>query len=110
MVQQKTVWYGLPLPPFLRMLHSCVVFTPGPSWQVWIDNFAVRQFPGNGADLDFSGVINRCKAVLLVGHALPGVAGLSKLGPTQGIPQSERALVATCRVWCLAGAVNNINF
>ena len=26
---------------------------------VWVDVFAVRQWPGNGADLDFKGVIKR---------------------------------------------------
>jgi ankyrin repeat protein len=47
-----------------------------PGRKVWVDNVAVRQFPGNAADLDFDGVIERCQAVLLVAQALPGVAGL----------------------------------
>jgi hypothetical protein len=82
--------------------------------KVWVDNVAVRQFPGNMADLDFGGVIEQCKAVLLVAQALPGVAGLELkndwngdksvkvLKPGQAIPKEERSLVAACRVWCLA--------
>ena len=32
---------------------------------VWIDCFAVRQWPGNTADLDFRGVVDRCEAMLV---------------------------------------------
>ena len=32
---------------------------------VWIDVFAVRQWPGNTADLDFRGVVSRCKAMIV---------------------------------------------
>ena len=32
---------------------------------VWIDIFAVRQWPGNIADLDFRGVIGKCKALVV---------------------------------------------
>ena len=32
---------------------------------VWIDVFAVRQWPGNGADLDFRGVIQRTAATIV---------------------------------------------
>ena len=43
---------------------------------VWIDVFAVRQWPGNGADLDFRGVIAGVTAVIVaaapVGKALCG--------------------------------------
>ena len=80
---------------------------------VWIDNIAVRQFPGNIADLDFDGVIKHSKALLLVTQALPGVAGLETkptfdlqnkrvLKEGQIIPAAERRLFPPCRVWCLA--------
>ena len=88
--------------------------------KVWVDNVAVRQFPGNSADLDFGGVIARCAAVLVVAQALPGVAGLeghkydvgdpgARDGGTASrmeavakrIPAGERPLFAGCRVWCL---------
>ena len=32
---------------------------------VWVDVFAVRQWPGNGADLDFKGVIKRSTAIVV---------------------------------------------
>jgi hypothetical protein len=82
----------------------------------WVDNVAVRQFPGNTADLDFAGVIERCTAVLMVAQALPGVAGLEteedqsqsgwplKLKAGQAIPANERSLFAGCRVWCVPSA------
>eukprot|EP01051_Picozoa_sp_SAG22_P002405 SAG22_NODE_105_length_20045_cov_23.373308_14_plen_978_part_00 len=79
--------------------------------KIWVDIVAVRQFPGNEADLDFAGVIERSKAVLMVAQALPGVAGLEMTGwrpsgrriyPGQAIPDEERPLVAATRVWCLA--------
>ena len=84
--------------------------------KIWLDNAAVRQFPGNAADLDFGGVIERCAAVLMVAQAMPGVAGLKLqkdggrlvnpeegivVGVKDGIPADERSLFAGCRVWCL---------
>lgn len=39
---------------------------------VWLDVFAVRQWPGNGADLNFRGVIIRCKALVLAAAPAPG--------------------------------------
>ena len=81
----------------------------------------MRQFPGNVADLNFAGVIERSKVLLLVAQALPGVAGLELLDNENlldtregvadyenhgkvvgGIPAHERPVVAACHVWCLA--------
>jgi ankyrin repeat protein len=42
---------------------------------VWIDIFAVRQWPGNVADLDFRGVISRCGALVV---STSPVSGLKK--------------------------------
>jgi len=42
---------------------------------VWIDIFAVRQWPGNSADLDFRGVIGGCTAVIV---AMSTIAGLTE--------------------------------
>lgn len=39
--------------------------------RVWIDIFAVRQWPGNVADLDFRGVIQRCHAFIVSVSPLP---------------------------------------
>ena len=40
-----------------------------PGRKVWVDVFAVRQAPGNEADLAFGGVIARSTAVVLVAQA-----------------------------------------
>ena len=75
-----------------------------PGRRVWIDLFAVRQWPGNAADLDFVGVIVRVKAVLLVAQALPAVAELNFADCYLGkatVPESVRRMVAFMRVWCL---------
>ena len=36
-----------------------------PTRRVWIDLFAVRQWPGNAADLEFAGVVARCPTFML---------------------------------------------
>ena len=56
------------------------------------------------ADLDFVGVIKRCKAVLLVAQALPAVARLDPQACCFGeveVPEAARRMVAFMRVWCL---------
>jgi hypothetical protein len=40
---------------------------------VWIDIFAVRQWPGNVADLDFRGVIGRCDALVVSTSPVDGL-------------------------------------
>lgn len=75
-----------------------------PGRRVWIDLFAVRQWPGNVADLDFAGVIRRVKAVLLVAQSLPAVAKLNPQACVQRqvtVPESVWQMVAFMRVWCL---------
>ena len=39
---------------------------------VWIDIFAVRQWPGNGADLDFRGILAGCTAVIVASAPVEG--------------------------------------
>ena len=77
-----------------------------PGRRVWVDLFAVRQWSGNAADLDFVGVIRRCKAVLLVAEALPAVAALDFDDCAEGraeVPEEARRVVAFMRIWCLVG-------
>ena len=45
-----------------------------PDRKLWIDIFAVLQWPGNFADLDFRAVIHRCRAVIVAVAPLPGTA------------------------------------
>eukprot|EP00854_Cymbomonas_tetramitiformis_P012845 gene12845-15179_t len=72
--------------------------------RVWIDVFAVRQWPGNAADLDFDGVIAQSQAVLLVAAALPEVSSLEIIDINfhDARPSEDaKRLIAFFRVWCL---------
>ena len=90
---------------------------------VWIDLFAVRQWPGNVADLSFRGVIQRANAMIVSVSIIP------KLCELHQINDSEQRLIAlheyfntdeegkmvtrkifTARLWCvveLASAVEH---
>lgn len=69
---------------------------------VWIDCFAVRQWPGNVADLDFQGVIGRCPGFILATTSL-----LSNLSSHDIVYRGaepcteERKKLAFFRVWVL---------
>ena len=62
--------------------------------QVWIDVFAVRQWPGNAADLDFRGVIAGCRA-LLVCVSTPAAAPASG-GRAAAAPLAARFIAKVC--------------
>ena len=47
-------------------LVAAVAAVCAPTTRVWCDLFAVRQWPNNSMDLEFGGVVRRCKAFLLV--------------------------------------------
>jgi hypothetical protein len=74
---------------------------------VWIDIFAVRQWPGNGADLDFRSFIGNCKAVILSISTVDGLVewmGQDKdraafLLTPAGI--AARKALPTFRLWCI---------
>ena len=51
--------------PFVDTVSAIAHVLPDTAY-VWFDIFAVRQWPGNTADLDFRGVISSCRALLLV--------------------------------------------
>ena len=84
----------------------------GASWQriVWIDIFAVRQWPGNSADLDFRGVIKKCTAVIVAATPIPGLLS-AEIDIYK--PEVQRSFVASpefaaavkmipfCRLWCI---------
>ena len=74
---------------------------------VWIDIFAVRQWPGNVADLDFRGVIERCNAIVV---STSPVDGLKKntgwdhirvtfLASDDGI--AAKKITPFFRLWCI---------
>lgn len=56
-------------------LVAAVAEGADPNRRVWIDVFAVRQWPGSTADLDFKGVIQRCTSFVLVCEHLASVSG-----------------------------------
>ena len=78
----------------------------GSNKKVWVDIFAVRQWPGNGCDLSFAAVIKKCDATLVVVGALPRVAELTykdvvSKGPKGCLDAEERKKIPFFRVWCL---------
>lgn len=85
---------------------------------VWIDIFAVRQWPGNTADLNFRGVINKCKSLIV---AVSTVKELTVFLQTRSKQQafltsaagsSAKKKIAFFRLWCIvelsAAIVNHI--
>jgi WD40 repeat protein len=74
---------------------------------VWVDIFAVRQWPGNGADLDFRGVIDRCDAVIV---AVSRVDALTTFMPNKqhhlaflssDAGELAQKIMAFFRLWCI---------
>ena len=70
--------------------------------------FAVRQWPGNAADLDFRGVLGGCTAAIVVappieGTLLSDAKGMGEARETF-LKSDEYAVVAKvlpfCRLWC----------
>jgi ankyrin repeat protein len=73
--------------------------------RVWIDCFAVRQWPGNQADLCFASVIPKCTSFVLVCTSLKQVAELpyfvAKTKNPQALDVEVRKKIAFFRIWCL---------
>lgn len=72
---------------------------------VWIDIFAVRQWPGNVADLNFRGVIANCTA-LIVAFApvpVPEITGTLAIATYLKSPEYAMAskLLPFLRLWCI---------
>ena len=78
-----------------------------------IDVFAVRQWPGNGADLDFRGVLEGCTAAIVAAAPIEGRLTSTNDKESMSWPDKkeaflksdEYAAVATvlpfCRLWCV---------
>eukprot|EP00218_Dolichomastix_sp_CCMP3274_P000811 CAMPEP_0170162468 /NCGR_PEP_ID=MMETSP0033_2-20121228/77100_1 /TAXON_ID=195969 /ORGANISM="Dolichomastix tenuilepis, Strain CCMP3274" /LENGTH=908 /DNA_ID=CAMNT_0010400093 /DNA_START=69 /DNA_END=2793 /DNA_ORIENTATION=+ len=81
-----------------------------PECYVWLDVFAVRQFPGNGAeappalgaprDVDFEAVVGRCRALVVFTATCPEISNVA--WARLALPEEAFAKVAFLRVWCLA--------
>jgi predicted flap endonuclease-1-like 5' DNA nuclease len=77
---------------------------------VWIDIFAVRQWPGNVADLDFRGVISKCNALIVSTSPVDGLKSFMPHGITKGEyatylateeGQAAKKTLPFCRLWCI---------
>lgn len=74
--------------------------------------FAVRQFPGNGADLDFREVLSGCTAAIVAAAPIEGTlstdtrvnhlnANIAKEAFLKGAEYAAAAKVLPfCRLWC----------
>ena len=73
--------------------------------RVWIDIFAVRQWPSDTPDLDFASTIAHCESFLCVCSYVESVDRMNLLDAvarkTDLIPSSDRKKIAFLRVWCL---------
>ena len=69
----------------------------------------VRQWPGNGADLDFRGVVQRCRAVLVAAAPVPGVVSERFMENKRDLDAYQASAeykehaksLAFCRLWCI---------
>jgi ankyrin repeat protein len=71
---------------------------------VWIDIFAVRQWPGNVADLDFRGVISRCVALVVSTSPVDGLKKFVMDHAAYFASDEGRAAKKTLpffRLWCI---------
>jgi hypothetical protein len=75
---------------------------------VWVDIFAVRQWPGNDADLVFRGVIQRCTRLKVSVSTNVGDSILTKKELDQHYMKTEEAkkiglsgFIPFCRLWCI---------
>jgi len=68
---------------------------------VWIDIFAVRQWPSDSPDLDFASTIEHCQSFIIVCSSLelsvPDIFFFS----VKKIPPKNRKMICFLRVWCL---------
>jgi ankyrin repeat protein len=73
---------------------------------VWIDVFAIRQWPSSTPDLDFASTIQNCSSFLIVCSYIQEVKDLDwsdvRSRNISKLPLSVRKLIAFLRVWCLA--------
>lgn len=89
----------------ISTLIAAVKFAVPPDVNIWLDLFAVRQWPGNRADLDFRPAVLRSSALLCVLPHLPAVSALP-LADVQServrLPAEAAERCPLCRIWCVA--------
>ena len=75
---------------------------------VWIDLFAVRQWPGRDADMNFRAVTGKCAAMIVSFSPVEGLKRLmdghlqSSIDAFYATPEGDaaRKCIPTCRLWC----------
>lgn len=93
--------------PFADLVAACAYALPDEAF-VWCDLFAVRQWPGNSADLDFAPVVSASRAMLLVASHLDEVARLNRDAIIRNeveVPQVALQKCAFFRIWCIVEVV-----
>lgn len=79
---------------------------------VWIDLFAIRQWPAKVADLNFRAVVENCDSFLMFCPMIPEVDELKHTNATL-IPRDIRKCIPIFRIWCIvelhAAITANIN-
>ena len=75
---------------------------------VWLDLFAVRQWPSSRPDLDFASTIAYCSSFMVVCSSLKEVEDMDVSqvlsGRIEGLPGAVRKKICFMRVWCLVEA------
>ena len=82
---------------------------------VWLDVLAVRQWPGNGGDLDFRGVVKRCKAFIVAAAPIPGrisekmmeIFEVKAYAATVEY-NADAKIIPFARLWCVGKKKNKI--
>ena len=78
---------------------------------VWIDIFAVRQWPGNIADLDFRVVVQKCDAMIVSTSPVDGLKEYIPMETAKKIflaskeGQRAKASIPFFRLWCIVELV-----
>jgi hypothetical protein len=69
---------------------------------VWVDIFAVRQGPGNGADIDFAPVVREAKGLVLVARHVQEVEDMGEDDLVdRRVPKEAFRTCAFFRLWCV---------
>ena len=75
---------------------------------VWLDVFAVRQWPSETPDLDFASTIEHCSSFMVVCSHQQAVEDMDNAdfvtGKTEKLPKEVRVQICFFRVWCLVEA------
>eukprot|EP01036_Dinobryon_divergens_P023474 gene23474-31825_t len=69
--------------------------------RVWIDIFAVMQWPSAKSDLNFDQVIRRCPTFLSVCPSVEAVGKRKNIFGNNELPDEDKIMIPYFRVWCL---------